>query len=113
MTVADHRTLLEHIGFVSHRVMTDDFRDSAHTDYTCAICKLVQNMGFAAFNKANMGVSITYYGPQSMEAKKYAHGSYNACRRVLHKQNINTCTHTHVSMSVLSRNERTTEGITI
>ena len=80
MTVADHRALLEHIGFISHRATTDDFKDSAHTDYDSAIRKQAESCGFAAFSKANTGTSVTYYSVQSMKVKWHTKGEYSGRR---------------------------------
>lgn len=80
MTVADHRALLEHIGFLSLRAMTNDFRDVAHIEYDRAIRKQAELSGFSSFGTANNGTSVSYYGPQSMKFKKEQRGDYNGKR---------------------------------
>ena len=62
LTIKDHRAFVEHIGFLTVRAMHDHFKDVAHTEYDCAIRRLAETQGFAAFGKENNGASIVYYG---------------------------------------------------
>ena len=53
------------------------FKDSAHVDYDCAIWKLAEIDRFLAFGEANTSVSVTYYGPQGMNSRRYQCNDYN------------------------------------
>ena len=73
----DYRGLMEHLDFISIRAMHDDFHDSAHFEYDMAVQRLAESIGFAAFSKAQAGLSVVYNRAQNMRAKPHK-GSYQS-----------------------------------
>ena len=69
LSVGDCRALFEHISFISNRARNNDFTDTAHVDYVMAVRRSAEDKGFAAFSRANEGLSVMHYGAQSMRVK--------------------------------------------
>ena len=65
---------MEHLDFLTVSAMHDHFKDIAHTEYDLAGRCLAETQGFAAFEKENNRLSVTYYGAQNMcpkSSKRY------------------------------------------
>ena len=66
LNMTDMTAFLDHMALIANRAMHDDFRDGAHYEYDCAIRKLAEKLGFAAFSRDHQGTSITHYGTQNL-----------------------------------------------
>ena len=77
MSIKDHRALLQHLNFISHRARHNDFLDSAHVEYDLAIRKTTETMGLEAFSSECIGSSVLHYDAQNMRVKKPAFGGFD------------------------------------
>lgn len=80
MGVKDYRVLLEHMVFLALRARTNEYFDSAHTDYDLSIRTLAEEIGFAAFSSANRGSSVLFYSALQIKGRKSGSGSYHSGR---------------------------------
>lgn len=70
LTTVDYRAFIQHVSFLCNRAKSDEFKDTAHTEYDKDIRTLAETIGFAAFGKAHTSESILYYGSTTTYAKK-------------------------------------------
>ena len=69
LSIVDMKAFLDHMALIANRAMHDDFKDGAHYEYDCAIRKMAEKLGFAAFSRDNQGTSITHYGTQNLRPR--------------------------------------------
>ena len=81
LSVPDCRALFEHLSFLAHRAMYNDYQDSVHVQYDLAVRVEAETDGFAAFGRDNDGLSVMYYGPEKMRTKTTVANRVGATRR--------------------------------
>lgn len=105
MSLKDHRALLEHIYFISHRARSGEYLDSAHADYDLGIRKLAEKKGFEAFSSANTGKSVLHYGHEGSRKQKTTSTGYSDRKRGVRGGRQNTACYAYNSEQGCLRKE--------